>query len=129
MPPLYRGSILFIDDSQQFSSLNEMVNEFSDWGSWFSPNSVAFQFGYQPDSSWWHQYKDPAKTIGDAILATIPNTEGLFWVDFTITQIFSIPEFSHMVLTLAFGLGLSICGLGMRYEKKRLRRNRYRYVT
>jgi len=88
MPPTYRGGILFVDDSQQFPSLNSMVSEFKTWGSKFSQNNVAFQFGYEIDTTWWKQYADPPLTIGSALRSAVPNCTGLFWVDFTITTVF-----------------------------------------
>jgi hypothetical protein len=96
MPPTYRGSILFVDDSQAFPSVKEMTSEFSDWA-----NLFAFQFGYEPDSSWWREYPDPAKTIGEAILSTATNTKGLFWVDFTVTQVFPLIVTTGMGTTSA----------------------------
>jgi Secretion system C-terminal sorting domain len=91
MPPSYRGAILFVDDSQEFTSgLPQMVSEFKSWGSKFAPNKVAFQFGYPIDSTWWRQYADPPKAIGDALLANVPNTYGLFWVDFTVVRVFPV---------------------------------------
>jgi hypothetical protein len=96
MPSVYRGEILFVDDSQQFTGgLTQMVSEFKSWGTKFAPNKVAFQFGYPKDSTWWKQYPDPFSSIGSALIAGIPNTAGLFWVDFTIVKLFpvtSIPE-------------------------------------
>jgi hypothetical protein len=90
MPPTYRGNILFVDDSQQFSGLSSCINEFKAWGATFSPSKVAFQFGYPDDRPWWSTLKNPPATIGNAILANVPNTSGLFWVDFTITEVFPI---------------------------------------
>jgi hypothetical protein len=94
MPPSYRGKIMFVDDSQDFSfasnPFNYMVNEFKSWGAKFSPNVSAFQYGYPKDSVWWKSYADPVKTIGDALISNIPTTRGLFWVDFTIAKIFPI---------------------------------------
>ena len=94
MPPEYRGDIIFIDDSQDFGWANDpfgmMVDEFGDWASEFSPNSSAFQFGYPADQSWWSQLDDPPKDIGKALINNIPECYGIFWVDFTITQIFPI---------------------------------------
>jgi len=90
MPPTYRGKILFVDDSQGFTSLNQMKNEFVLWGNHFPANNVAFQFGYKADSTWWKQYADPPLTIGTTLRSNIPNCYGLFWVDFTICQIFDI---------------------------------------
>lgn len=90
MPPHYRGDIIFIDDGQQFISLNDMVNNFKNWADRFPSNKVGFQFGYPSDENWWNKSSDPPKEIGDAILSSIPNTFGLFWVDFSITQVFPV---------------------------------------
>ncbi|MCI0513941.1 T9SS type A sorting domain-containing protein [candidate division KSB1 bacterium] len=88
--PAYRGQILFIDDSQIFTSMNALVTEFKEWGSRFSPNKVAFQLGYDTDRWWWSAYSDPARTLGQALFDKIPNCHGVFWVDFTINQLFPI---------------------------------------
>lgn len=88
MPPTYRGRLIFIDDSQGFSGLQGFVNEFAAWGARFPTNVVGFQFGYPADKSWWAGYADPPATLGNALLARIPNSQGLFWVDFSLTQVF-----------------------------------------
>lgn len=92
MPPTYRGKLLFVDDSQQFTSLSQMVNEFKSWAAKFAPAQTAFQFGYPADSIWWRQYPDPMKTIGSSLLTSITNCAGLFWVDFTLTKVFPLTE-------------------------------------
>jgi len=88
MPPTVRNSLLFIDDSQQFGSLSQMVNEFKNWGDHFAPAPVAFQFGYQSDANWWSTLNEPPIEIGQQILASVSNTKGLYWVDFTAFQVF-----------------------------------------
>ncbi len=90
MPLTYRGNILFVDDSQQFTGLTSMVNEFKAWGLSFPSNSVAFQYGYPDDRPWWSQLQKPPVAIGNALLASIPNTAGLFWVDFTVSELFPV---------------------------------------
>lgn len=92
MPPSYRGSILFIDDSQDFPSLAAMTAEFSDWGAAFAPNQVGFQFGYPADSAWWRSYADPMRSIGDTLRRVVANAAALFWVDFTIDAIVPVPK-------------------------------------
>jgi hypothetical protein len=87
MPPNYRTGLVFIDDSQGHGSLNAMVTEFSNWGQTFAPSPVGFQYGYQSDKSWWSNLNDPPRTIGNALLASIPNTRDLVWVDFTAYDI------------------------------------------
>lgn len=94
MPPNYRGDIIFVDDSQGFGyatyPFNEMVTEFSAWGRRFFPNPVAFQYGYPNDRPWWSKLSDPPGDIGRALIGSIPNCYGLFWVDFTISEVFPI---------------------------------------
>ena len=90
MPPTYRGNILFVDDSQIFPNMSALVNEFKSWGQKFYPNPVAFQYGYPADKPWWSLLPDPVKTIGQSLINNIPNCSGLFWVDFTINDIFPI---------------------------------------
>ena len=87
MPPSYRTGLVFIDDSQGHGSLNAMVTEFSNWGQTFASSPVGFQYGYQSDKTWWSNLNDPPRTIGNALLASIPNTRDLVWVDFTAYDI------------------------------------------
>ena len=94
MPPDYRGNIFFVDDSQDFNwdsnHLQLMVDEYQNWGATFSPNASGFQFGYPADRNWWSAYNDPPQTIGQALLDNIPECKGIFWVDFTVTEIFPL---------------------------------------
>lgn len=88
MPPAVRDGIFFIDDSQQFESFEAMVSEFTAWGNAFAPAPVGFQYGYPADRPWWQGLQDPPTEIGQTILENVPNTKGLFWVDFTVLDIF-----------------------------------------
>ena len=90
MPPTYRGNIFFVDDSQIFNNLQQMVNEYIDWGETFAPNYSGFQFGYNADRHWWSDFDDPPKTIGQTLFDNIPECKGVFWVDFTVTEIFPL---------------------------------------
>jgi hypothetical protein len=88
MPPTLRDGLVFIDDSQIFPSFDAMVEEFAKWGKRFAPAPVSFQFGYPSDRPWWSELKDPPAEIGRRILETVPNTEALIWVDFTVLEVF-----------------------------------------
>lgn len=88
LPPTVREGIFFVDDSQQFDSFAHMLEEFTDWGKHFAPAPVGFQYGYPADRHWWAKLSDPVGDIGHALLNNIPNTRGLFWVDFTVQEIF-----------------------------------------
>lgn len=92
MPPTYRDGIVFINDSQQFRSFEHMDEEFAAWGAHFAPAGVGYQYGYPADRGWWSALKDPAAEIGQAILAKSPNTVSLFWVDFTVLDVFPPEE-------------------------------------
>jgi hypothetical protein len=88
MPETLREGILFVNDSQGFESLYQMVADFSEWGKAFSPAPVAFQYGYSSDQKWWGNLADPPGDIGRAILAQTPNAQGLYWVDFSVLDVF-----------------------------------------
>ena len=88
MPLTVRKDIVFINDSRQFKSLDEMLTEFKEWGKAFEPAEVGFQYGYPADRKWWGEYKDPAKQMGQSFIENIPNTSFLFWVDFTVIEVF-----------------------------------------
>jgi hypothetical protein len=88
MPPTVRDGLLFVDDSQIYPSLDAMVEEFGEWARTFAPAPVAFQYGYLSDRPWWRALDDPPGEIGRRILAVAPNTEALFWVDFSVLEVF-----------------------------------------
>ena len=92
MPPTEREGIVFVDDSQQFASLDAMVNEFETWGKHFAPAQVGFQFGYPADKKWWSNFQDPPKEIGSALREKIPNLTGVYWVDFSALEVFKPNE-------------------------------------
>ncbi len=88
MPPTYRDGIVFVNDAQQFESLDAMLAGFKDWGESFAPSPVGFQYGYPADKLWWKELQDPPGDIGRTLLENIPNTSALFWVDFSILDAF-----------------------------------------
>jgi len=88
MPPTYRGDIIFVSDSQQLNSLEEMVTEFSEyWADFFRPNPVYFQIGYGSDRKWWKNFETPPRTVGDSIAYKVEQETGIFWVDFTLREV------------------------------------------
>jgi hypothetical protein len=92
MPPTERDGIFFIDDSQILPSLEAMVDEFAAWGRAFAPAPVGFQIGYETDRRWWEKLQDPPAEIGRRILEKAPNTRGIYWVDFTVLDVFPPSE-------------------------------------
>jgi len=88
MPPTVREGLFFVDDSQILPSLDAMVEEFTEWGRAFAPAPVGFQYGYESDRHWWERLADPPAEIGRRILDAVPNASGLYWVDFTVLQVF-----------------------------------------
>ena len=81
--------LIYVNDSQQFSSMKQVINEFSDWAETYAPNPVMFQIGYDDDSWIWSKYKNPAKEFGQAIVdgCKSGNDVGIIWVDFTLSQV------------------------------------------
>lgn len=92
MPPTVRDGLVFVDDSQGFQSFEELAAEFTAWGEWFAPAPVAFQYGYTSDRRWWQELENPPQEIGQRLLTAVPNTVGLYWVDFTVLDVFPPEE-------------------------------------
>lgn len=88
MPKTYRSDIVFINDSQQFSSLESMQNFFEGWADLFYPNPVMFQIGYEADQRVWRKLDNPKKDLGDALVQNVSEDQhvGIIWVDFTLKQ-------------------------------------------
>ncbi len=94
MPETYRGDIVFVDDSQELKNLDAMVAEFQNlWADRFYPNPVFFQVGYNSDKPWWQRLDNPPQTIGRAIAERVRQSCGIFWVDFSLREVFKLsPE-------------------------------------
>jgi len=86
MPQTVRQGLVFLDDSQMFSSLSHMQEEFASWGRHFYPAEVAFQYGYGSDRAIWQSFKNPAREL-TTLLMKIPNAKEFYWVDFTMREL------------------------------------------
>ncbi len=91
MPPTYRGNILFITDSQEFSSQAALVDEMCHyWADYFAPNPVGFQIGYEADKTWWGNLSNPPQVLGKALAQGTEQPCSIFWVDFTIKDVLPV---------------------------------------
>ena len=97
MPPEYRGDLIFISDSQIFESMDAMIREFVEyWADYFKPNPVGFQYGYPSDRPWWRNLQNPPADIGNTIAQYVSQDCGMFWVDFTLREVF--PELEYDIM-------------------------------
>jgi endoglucanase len=88
MPPAYRHPRLwFLDDSQEFHSVGECLDDFTHWGRHFPGAATGYQFGYPADAAWWSKLENPPLDLGRRIETSIPSTGYLFWVDFTANRV------------------------------------------
>jgi hypothetical protein len=88
LPPSYRGDMVFVDDSQQFKSLDSFLAEYKDFADFFYPNTVMFQVGYRADRLWWKEITPPIpKTLGEKLAAQTRQDCGIVWVDFTLRDV------------------------------------------
>ena len=85
--PTYRGDIVFVDDTQQFSGISGFVSDMVDFADSFYPNTVMYQIGYPDDRSWWSKYVNPPKSLGDELVAGTRQECGIIWVDFTLREV------------------------------------------
>lgn len=89
MPPSYRGDIGFWNMDGWRGA--ELLNRYRDWGNYFSGNPVSFQVGYdnEADKNWWSQMSNPPYEIATWIFQNISNAEGVYWVNFSVHDVFS----------------------------------------
>lgn len=87
MPTTARDGLIFINKGLGYTSLETMTADFTTWGDHFYPAPVGFHAGYPTDEPWWSALENPPGDIAAALLPTIPNTTGLFWVDSTIDEL------------------------------------------
>ncbi len=88
LPPTYRHpNLWFINDSQDFSGLPQMVREFTAWDRFAAGAGTGYQFGYPRDRKWWSKLEGAPVAIGRELKAAIPGVRGLFWVDFSADQV------------------------------------------
>jgi hypothetical protein len=90
LPPTYRGDVVFVDDSQKFSSLENFLAEYKDFADFFYPNMVMFQIGYRADRVWWQSIAAPIpQVLGKKLAAQTRQDCGIVWVDFTLRDVLS----------------------------------------
>ena len=84
--PSKMEGLIYVNDSQQFHSLDDVKEDFSDWAAYYAPYPVMFQIGYKADRPIWNEFDNPLKEFGEAILeaCTSGNDIGIIWVDFTL---------------------------------------------
>ena len=84
--PSKMDGLIYVNDSQQFDSMDHVLREFSEWASYYAPQPVMFQIGYDADTWIWNTYANPAKEFGQAIVDAChsANDVGIIWVDFTL---------------------------------------------
>ncbi|MBP5551780.1 MAG: hypothetical protein J6X41_00175 [Spirochaetales bacterium] len=87
--PTKMEGLIYVNDSQQFEDMNHVINEFTEWASYYAPQPVMFQIGYNADKPIWNAYTNPAKEFGQAIVdrCNSGNDVGIIWVDFTLSQV------------------------------------------
>lgn len=88
MPPNFRGSIVFVDDSQQFTSSDAFLAEMKAWADRYYPNPVLYQLGYATDKAWWSKEAKPIpKSLADKLQGVTRQAWGIAWVDFTLKDV------------------------------------------
>ena len=81
--------LIYVNDSQQFDSMNQVISEFKEWSAHYAPLPVMFQIGYNADKWIWNTYTNPAKEFGQAIVdeCNSGNDVGIIWVDMTLGSV------------------------------------------
>ena len=90
MPPTYRSDLIFVTDSQDFGTFEQLASEMiTYWANYFYPNTVFYQIGYDLDKHWWDKFEVPPRDFGLKLGERTKQDYGVFWVDFTIRNVFS----------------------------------------
>ena len=98
LPPKYRGKnkdMVFVTDSQGFTSLTEATTHYDRWANHYDPNPVFFQIAYNADSSLWKSFENPLKGYGTYILQNLAESDqkrGIIWVDFTFIDAYNLSK-------------------------------------
>ena len=87
--PSKMDGLIYVNDSQQFGSMSEVLEDFSSWAKYYAPQPVMFQIGYNADTWIWSEYTNPAKEFGQAIVDAChsANDVGIIWVDMTLSKV------------------------------------------
>jgi hypothetical protein len=90
LPQTYRGQIVFVDDTQFFTTMTDYVAEMKAWADLYHPNPVLYQIGYASDRGWWSKEAKPIpQTMGRKLAAVTRQASGMIWVDFTLREVVS----------------------------------------
>jgi len=92
--PSPMDGLIYVNDSQQFANMDQVISEFREWSAYYAPQPVMFQLGYDADTWIWSQYSDPAKEFGQAIVdaCNSGNDVGVIWVDMTLSKVIDKTE-------------------------------------
>jgi len=88
MPPTYRNGLYFVYDGEVLGSLSAARGYYTNWANAYPNNPVGYYIGFPSDKTWWRNYADPYKTIGDMALSCGNNVKGVYWVSFSIKDIY-----------------------------------------
>ena len=92
-PSGYRGDLVFVNDSQGFTSEEEFLEEFGHFAEHFYPNLVLNQIGYPRDKVWWAELPESApEYLAKALAEKIRQDSGIIWVDFSLPDVFPIDD-------------------------------------
>ena len=80
--------ILIVCDDEENGNLNTLLSEHEVMESRFPNNPFGAQYGYPSDRNIWSGMQDPVKQLGDAIQEILDKPISLFWVDFSIQQLY-----------------------------------------
>ena len=89
LPTGIPSDILIVCDDEQNGNLKTLVSEHVAFENHFQNNPFGAQYGYPSDENIWGGMQDPVKQVGDDIQDAIGKPISLFWVDFSIHQLYS----------------------------------------
>ncbi len=93
LPTGITTDILVVCDDEQNGNLSTLVSEHKSMSSQYPNNKFGAQIGYPSDKNIWGSMSDPIKQIGSAIKTEIGRPISVFWVDFSIKEVFPTSQY------------------------------------
>ena len=88
MPSIQPEGVIFNNDGQSSSDLNNFLEGASSWGNSFN-GDVGYTIGFPSDRAWWQELLDPAGEISNSLFQEVENTEEVLWASWTINEIYA----------------------------------------
>jgi hypothetical protein len=76
----------------QWTSIDQAKANYLDWANKFPESPVGYFVGFAADKGWSGDLQDPVAATGDLLTSNVTNVKGIYWVSFSILDIYPFPS-------------------------------------